>query len=115
MRRNRISSQVMALLLLTVFPLMSLLVVEQGRVIDSQRGLIRILNHDSQALNAIRLHEVQNRARQDASRSKNSADGQQPPATPAPEHKKSKRQESPKPPAPQEYPALRQVPARKAV
>ncbi len=45
----------------TIF--MSLLIVQQGRTIDSQRTLIKALFQDSLELNAIKVREVQERLR----------------------------------------------------
>ncbi len=47
------------LTLSTIF--LSLLIVQQGRTIDSQRTLIRALFQDSLELNAIKVHEIQER------------------------------------------------------
>ncbi len=43
----------------TIF--MTLLIVQQGRTIDSQRILIRALFQDSLELNALKVHEIQER------------------------------------------------------
>ncbi len=43
----------------TIF--MTLLIVQQGRTIDSQRILIKALFQDSLELNAIKVHEIQER------------------------------------------------------
>ncbi len=40
---------------------MSLLIVQQGRTIDSQRTLIKQLFQDSLELNAIKVHDIQQR------------------------------------------------------
>jgi hypothetical protein len=113
--------------LLATLPLLALLVLEQGRVIDAQRLLIRQLNGDSQQLNSIRVREAQNHTKQGAPPAKPpQADTQQPgaqqqPGTQqrpgaAPEHKNRRRHDSKQdPPAPpQEYPGTRQVPVRKS-
>ncbi|HYN14700.1 MAG TPA: hypothetical protein VES66_02805 [Terriglobales bacterium] len=121
--RNRLSGQVILVLLLVTFPLMALLVLEQGRVIDAQKLLIRQLSSDSQQLNAMRVRELQNRGKQAAPPAQTpQADSQpQPGAQPqhgaAPDSKSRKRHESKQaPPAPsQEYPGTRQVPVRKSV
>jgi len=120
--RNRPTGTVIVVLLLVTFPLLALLVLEQGHVIDAQRLLIRQLNIDSRQLNSIRMREAQDRARQAAPAPKAPpADAQpQPGARPqvdaAPERKNRKRHESKQAPSlpPQEYPATRQVPVRKA-
>jgi hypothetical protein len=121
--RNRPSGTVIVVLLLVTFPLLALLVLQQGRVIDAQRVLIHQLNSDSQQLNAIRRRELQDRTRQAAPTAKNPPAGaqQQPGTQPqpgaAPQSKNRKHNESKQaPPAPpQEYPATRQVPVRKSV
>jgi len=121
--RNRPVGTVIVVMLLVTFPLLTLLVLEQGRVIDSQRLLIQQLNGDSQQLNAIRARELQERTKHAAPGAKNppSDTQQQPGAQPqsgaAPQSKDRKRHESTQaPPAPpQEYPATRRVPVRKSV
>ena len=121
--RNRPVGTVIVVMLLVTFPLLALLVVQQGRVIDVQRLLIQQLNNDSQQLNAIRARELRNRARQAAPAAKSPpADAQQQPdAQPqsgaAPQSKSRKRHGSTPAPAapPQEYPATRPVPVRKSV
>lgn len=121
--RNRPVGTVIVVLLLVTFPLLALLVVEQGRVIDSQRLLIQQLNVDSQQLNHMRVRELQDRMKQADKTAKNPAAGaqSQPGAQPqsgaAPQSKDQKRHESTQaPPAPpQEYPATRPVPVRKSV
>jgi len=127
-QRNRLTGQVILVLLLVTFPLMALLVLEQGRVIEAQRLLILQLNGDSQQLNSIRVRDLQNRAKPAVPPAKTpQADTQpQPGAQPqtgtqphpgaAPERKSRKRHQTQQaPPAPpQEYPGTRQVPVRKA-
>jgi len=121
-QRNRPTGQVILAVLLVTFPLLALLVLEQGRVIDAQRLLIQQLTSDSQQLNSIRVRELQNRAKPAAPSAKTpQADtqpqtGAQPQSGTAPEHKSRKRHESKQaPPAPpQEYPGTRPVPVRKA-
>jgi hypothetical protein len=49
---------VLVVLFLISYGLMSLLVVEQGRTIDSQKNLIRDLFNDSVQLNAMKIKEV---------------------------------------------------------
>jgi len=120
--RNRPTGRVILLVLLLAFPLLALLVLEQGRVIDAQRLLIWQLNSDSQQLHSMRVREMQNRARQAAPAPKApSTDAQQQPGTQqqpeaSPERKNRKRHESKQisPPPPQEYPVSRRVPARKS-
>ena len=121
-QRNRPTGQVILAVLLVTFPLLALLVLEQGRVIDAQRLLIQQLTSDSQQLNSIRVRELQNRAKPAAPSAKTpQADtqpqtGAQPQSGAAPERKSRKRHESKQDPAPpQEYPASRPVPARKSV
>ena len=114
--RNRPVGTVIVVTLLVTFPLLALLVLEQGRVIDSQRLLIQQLNGDSQQLNAIRARELQDRTKQVAPGAKNPPTDAQPQSGAAPQSKSRKRPESaPTPPAPpQEYPATRSVPVRKS-
>jgi len=121
-QRNRPTGQVILVLLLVTFPLLALLVLEQGRVIDAQRLLIQQLTSDSQQLNSIRVRELQNRAKPAAPSAKTpQADtqpqtGAQPQSGAAPERKSRKRHESKQapPPPPQEYPGTRAVPVRKS-
>jgi len=56
LRRNGLS-----LVFLFLYALLSLLVIEQGRTIESQKKLIRELFRDSQQLNAMKMREVQER------------------------------------------------------
>jgi hypothetical protein len=44
--------------LLLAYSVMSLLIIEQGRLIDSQRSLIRQLLSDSLQLNAMKMQEL---------------------------------------------------------
>jgi len=121
-QRNRPTGQVILVLLLVTFPLLALLVLEQGRVIDAQRLLIQQLTSDSQQLNSIRVHDLQNRAKPAAPSAKTpQADAQpqtgaQPQSGAAPQSKSRKRHESKQapPPPPQEYPGTRAVPVRKS-
>ena len=132
-RRNRITGQVILALLLFTFPLLALLVMEQGRVIDAQRLLIQQLSGDSQQLSSIRVRDLQNRAKQAAPAAKPpQAETQQPGAQPqsgappqagaqprsgaAPQSKNHKRRQTQEvaPPPPQEYPASRPMPVRKS-
>jgi len=121
-QRNRPTGQVILVLLLVTFPLLALLVLEQGRVIDAQRLLIQQLTSDSQQLNSIRVRELQNRAKPAAPPAKTpQADtqpqpGAQPQSGAAPQSKSRKRHESKQapPPPPQEYPGTRPLPVRKS-
>lgn len=117
--RNRSNGQVTVILLLIALPLLALLVVQQGRVIETQRILIRQLNSDSQQLNAIRMHELQNRSKHDHASAAPQADAphqSQPSPAPTPEQKSPKPQSKrAAPPPPQEYPATRVIPVRKSV
>ena len=115
--RNRPAGTVIVVLLLVTFPLLALLVLEQGRVIDVQRALIQQLNNDSQQLNKIRVREMQDRAKQAAPAAKNPPTDTQPQSGAAPQRKDHKRHESTQAPPspPQEYPATRPVPVRKSV
>jgi len=120
--RNRPAGSVILVVLLLTFPLLALLVLEQGHVIDAQRLLIRQLNSDSQQLNSTRVREMQNRARQGppAPKAPSTDAPQQPGAQQqpdaSPERKNRKRDESKQisPPPPQEYPVSRRLPARKS-
>ena len=120
--RNRPTGTVILVMLLVTLPLLALLVLEQSRVIDSQRLLIQQLNSDSQQLNAMRVREAQERMKRSAPSTKTPSAGAEQPSTgqhagAAPEGKSRKPRESKEaPPAPpQEYPATRPVPVRKAV
>jgi hypothetical protein len=50
---------VLVVLFLVSYGLMTMLVVEQGRTIDTQRNLIRELFRDTNALNSMRTHDIQ--------------------------------------------------------
>jgi hypothetical protein len=50
---------ILVVLFLVSYGLMALLVVEQGRTIDSQRGLIRDLFGDSSQLNSVKSSAIQ--------------------------------------------------------
>jgi len=119
-RRNRLTGQVILAVLLVTFPLLAWLVMEQGRVIDAQRLLIQQLSADSQQLNAMKVREIQDHAKQTAPASKTddqaqSSKPQQKQKSAPPEHKNRthRSKEVAPPPPPQEYPASRQVPVRK--
>jgi hypothetical protein len=119
--RNRLTGQVILAVLLVAFPLLALLVVEQGRVIDAQRVLIQQLSSDSRQLNTLRMRELQSHKQAAPPARTPQADSQQPPSTQpqphaAPKHKNRKRHESQQapPPPPQEYPGTRSVPVRKS-
>lgn len=127
-KRNRPTGQVILVVLLSTFPLLALLVFEQGRVIDAQRMLIQQLSSDSQELNSIRVRELKDRAKHAAPPLQSpqadktpQADspaqpGAQPQSGAAPQaknHKHRQTQQAP-PPPPQEYPATRPVPVRKS-
>ncbi|MGA9207489.1 MAG: hypothetical protein WB347_06795 [Terriglobales bacterium] len=127
-QRNRPTGQVILVVLLVTFPLMALLVLEQGRVIDAQRLLIQQLTSDSLQLNSIRVRDLKNRAKPAAPPAKTpQADpqpqagaqpqtGAQPQSGAAPQSKSRKRHQSKQapPPPPQEYPGTRAVPVRKS-
>jgi hypothetical protein len=133
-QRNRITGQVIMVLLLVTFPLLALLVLEQGRVIDAQRLLIQQLSGDSQQLSSMRVRDIQNRAKQAAPSTKAPpADtqqqpgaqpktgtrpqaGTQPRAGAAPQAKNRKRRQTQETPPlpPQEYPGTRPLPVRKS-
>jgi len=128
-QRNRPTGQVILVVLLVTFPLMALLVLEQGRVIDAQRMLIQQLNSDSLQLNSMRVRDLQNRAKPPAAPPAKTPQtdtppqpgaqpqtGAQPPSGAAPQSKSRKRHQSKQapPPPPQEYPGTRAVPVRKS-
>lgn len=128
-RRNRPTGQVILVLLLVAFPLLALLVFEQGRVIDAQRMLIQQLSVDSQELNSMRVRDLKNRAKQAAPPSDKApqADKTQPAdsqaqtgaqpqagATPQPKSRKRHQTQQTPPPPPQEYPGTRPVQVRKS-
>ena len=54
----------LAVIMLAAYLMLSLLVIEQARVIDSQRTLIRALFSDSLQLNTMRLQEHQRQVQQ---------------------------------------------------
>jgi hypothetical protein len=58
-KRKHTMLPVLIVLFLVSYGLMALLVVEQGRTIDSQRNLIRQLFSDSTELSAMKGHEIQ--------------------------------------------------------
>ena len=127
-QRNRVTGQVILVVLLAAFPLMALLVLEQGRVIEAQRLLIQQLNGDSQQLNSMRVRELQHHSAPAAppATTPQADTHQQPGAQPqtgtqphsgaAPERKSRKRHQTQQAPTapPQEYPATRQLPVRKS-
>lgn len=51
----------LSMVFLFLYVLLVLLVIEQGRTIESQKQLIRALFHDSQQLNAMRVRQAQER------------------------------------------------------
>jgi len=53
LRRNWLTS-----VMLVAYLLLSMLIVEQGRTIEAQRSLIRLLYSDSQQLNALRVERL---------------------------------------------------------
>ena len=120
-RRNRLNGQVIMVLLLVAVPLLALLIVQQGRVIDAQKLLIRQLSSDSQQLNAFRVRELQNRNKQ-GQRSAGKPESNVPRAESspqpgaAPEQKNLNRPESKRsqPHFPQEYPGARPMPTKKS-
>ncbi len=57
-RKRKGMLPVLIVLFLISYGLMSMLVVEQGRTIESQRGLIRDLFNDSTELSALKMKEV---------------------------------------------------------
>jgi hypothetical protein len=51
----------LSMVFLFLYVLLALLVIEQGRTIESQKQLIRTLFHDSQQLSAMKMREAQER------------------------------------------------------
>ncbi len=112
---------ILVVLFLISYGLMTMLIVEQGRTIDSQRALIRELFHDSTELSAVKM-KAQQEAQ--ASRAAKNPSSQAPsfvaPSTQAPSQKAPSKQ----PPSSQAVPQNRaqnqrpksqvQVPARPA-
>jgi hypothetical protein len=119
--RNRLTGHVILVVLLVAFPLLALLVLEQGRVIEAQRVLIQQLSSDSQQLNAIRMRELQNRKQAAPPAKTPQADTQpqpgtqqQPHAAPPPKNRKRHESQQAPPAPPQEYPGTRPMPVRKS-
>jgi hypothetical protein len=119
---------VLVVLFLISYGLMTMLIVEQGRTIDSQRALIRDLFRDSQELSAVKL-KAQLKAQHDEQVQDSQAAGKIPssqdpsaatPSTQAPAHKAPTKQAPSSPAVPQnraqnQKPNSRiQVPARPA-
>ena len=120
-RPRKIKARVLLAMLLVVFPVLVLLVREQGRVIDAQRLLIQQLFGDSQELNAMRVRDLNNRRPQatPAPAPQAPADTPQAGAGTKPERNKRQQDQARKPALPpaQEYPVSRptQLFKRKAV
>lgn len=112
-QRPPVQGRVILIVLLLAVPLLSALVLQQQRVIEAQRVLIRQLFGDTRELNAIRIRDQQNHAKQAAPATKPQA--QAPAANPAPEKKERKQNRQEKPAFPQEYPAQRHIPVRNAI
>jgi hypothetical protein len=74
-QRKRIMLPILVVLFLISYGLLTLLVVEQGRTIDSQRGLIREIFSDSAQLNAMKKTLIQ---KQGEARAHKQAHGQTP-------------------------------------
>jgi hypothetical protein len=74
-QRKRIMLPILVVLFLISYGLLTLLVVEQGRTIDSQRGLIREIFSDSAQLNAMKKTLIQ---KQSEARAHKQAHGQAP-------------------------------------
>jgi hypothetical protein len=72
---KRIMLPILVVLFLISYGLLTLLVMEQGRTIDSQRGLIREMFSDSAQLNAIKKTLV---LKQNEARTRTQAHGQAP-------------------------------------
>jgi hypothetical protein len=79
-KKKRVMLPVLIVLFLISYGLMSLLVVEQGRTIESQRSLIRDLFNDSTQLSAMKLREV---LRERATAPPSAKVGAQSPASPS--------------------------------
>jgi hypothetical protein len=60
----------LAVVMLAAYLMLSLLVIEQARVIDSQRILLRALFSDSLQLNAMRVQEHQRQLQQQQQQNK---------------------------------------------
>ncbi len=54
--RPLVQGRLILITLLAIFPFLALLVIEQSRVIEAQRGLIHQLVSDSMELNSIKAH-----------------------------------------------------------
>jgi hypothetical protein len=57
-KKSRVMLPILVVLFLISYGLLSLLVVEQGRIIESQRGLIHDLFNDSTELSAMKAKEM---------------------------------------------------------
>jgi hypothetical protein len=87
-KKRRVMLPVLIVLFLISYGLMSMLVVEQGRTIETQRGLIHDLLSDSTQLSAMKAKEIlRERAattlkgkvsRQDGAKNKNGSGSQRP-------------------------------------
>ncbi len=73
--RPLVQGRLILITLLAIFPFLALLVMEQSRVIEAQRALIRQLANDSMELNSLKMHATKSSATPVAPAS---------PATPAP-------------------------------
>lgn len=87
---------VLVVLFLISYGLMTMLIVEQGRTIDSQRALIRDLFHDSQELSAVKLKAQHDEQVQNSEAVDKNPSSQNPsavaPSTQAPTHKAPSKQ-----------------------
>jgi hypothetical protein len=81
-RKKRTMLPLLVVLFLISYSLLTMLVVEQGRTIDSQRSLIHLLFGDSIRLSATRVAGHQNQAEQKSKPEQSSAQTQsQPPSS----------------------------------
>lgn len=98
-RRPRIQARVLLASLLVIFPMLALLIFEQGRVISSQRMLIQQLAHDSLELGQMKMRqsEQQNKnsaAKQTQEAERNAAQPEQPRAEAKPPRKERKQNDA---------------------
>lgn len=98
-RRPRIQGRVLLASLLLIFPLLALLIFEQGRVINSQRMLIQQLSHDSMELGHMKMRESQQQnknvpSNQAQEAERNAAQQTQPPAEAKPPRKNRKQNDA---------------------
>jgi uncharacterized membrane protein len=87
---------ILVVLFLISYALMTMLIVEQGRTIESQRSLIHELFRDSTELSAVKMKAQEEQAQAAQSQSAKNPSSQNPsvaaPSTQAPTHKAPSRQ-----------------------